>query len=130
METIPIETEFIRLDAFLKFCGAAGTGGEAKMRVANGDVSVNGEVCIMRGKKLRPGDVVTIDGEEFCPVEGEGGGLEIGFNNRYLLDALRSCPAEEIKLCLNSGSSPCVIVPVEESDACLYMILPVRLKAE
>ena len=70
MTKVEITSEFIKLDAFLKFCGAAGTGGEAKMRVANGDVSVNGEVCIMRGKKLRPGDVVTIDGEEFCPVAG------------------------------------------------------------
>ena len=68
--------------------------------------------------------------EDSCPVEGAGGGVEIGFNNRYLLDALRSCPAEEVKVCLNTGSSPCVIVPVEESDGFLYMILPVRLKAE
>ena len=68
--------------------------------------------------------------DDFCPVEGAGGGVEIGFNNRYLLDALRSCPAEEIRICLNTGSSPCVIVPVEESDGFLYMILPVRLKAE
>ena len=68
--------------------------------------------------------------EDVCPVEGAGGGIEIGFNNRYLLDALRACPAEEVKVCLNTGSSPCVIVPVEESEEFLYMILPVRLKAE
>ena len=54
METIPITTEFIKLDAFLKFCGAVGTGGEAKLRIAAGEVLVNGEVCAMRGKKLRP----------------------------------------------------------------------------
>ena len=70
------------------------------------------------------------EAKDACPVEGAGGGVEIGFNNRYLMDALRSCPAEEIKVCLNTGSSPCVIVPVEESDEFLYMILPVRLKAE
>lgn len=65
MTKIGITSEFIKLDAFLKFCGAAGTGGEAKLRVANGDVAVNGEVCTMRGKKLRPGDTVAIDGEDY-----------------------------------------------------------------
>ena len=65
MTKIEITSEFIKLDAFLKFCGAAGTGGEAKTRVADGDVSVNGEVCTMRGKKLRPGDTVAIDGGEY-----------------------------------------------------------------
>ena len=65
MTRIGITSEFIKLDAFLKFCGAAGTGGEAKHRVASGDVAVNGEVCTMRGKKLRPGDTVAIDGEEY-----------------------------------------------------------------
>ena len=67
--------------------------------------------------------------EDTCPVDGDGGELEIGFNNRYLLDALKAAPAEEVKVCLNSGSSPCVIRPCE-GDAFLYMILPVRLKAE
>ena len=65
MTKIEITSEFIKLDAFLKFCGAAGTGGEAKNRVADGAVLVNGEVCTMRGKKLRAGDVVAIDGEEY-----------------------------------------------------------------
>ena len=67
--------------------------------------------------------------EDVCAVEGEGQGLEIGFNNRYLLDALKAAPAEEVNVCLNSGSSPCVLTPVE-GDGFLYMILPVRLKAE
>ena len=62
---IPIDTEFIRLDAFLKFCGAVGTGGEAKLRVTGGEVRVNGEVCTQRGKKLRPGDRVTFPGREY-----------------------------------------------------------------
>ena len=65
MTKIEITSEFIKLDAFLKFCGAAGTGGEAKLRVANGDVAVNGEACTVRGRKLRPGDTVAIDGEEY-----------------------------------------------------------------
>ena len=65
MTKIEITSGFIKLDAFLKFCGAAGTGGEAKLRVANGDVLVNGEACTIRGKKLRAGDTVAIDGEEY-----------------------------------------------------------------
>ena len=53
---IKIETEFIRLDALLKFAGAVQTGGQAKVAVQNGQIRVNGEVCTMRGKKMRPGD--------------------------------------------------------------------------
>ena len=68
--------------------------------------------------------------EDLCPVESEGGSVEIGFNNRYLLDALKAAPAEEITICLNSGSSPCVITPADGEENFLYMILPVRLKAE
>lgn len=68
--------------------------------------------------------------EDACIVEGDGGNLEIGFNNRYLLDALKAAPAEEICVCLNTGSSPCVITPAEGEQNFLYMILPVRLKAE
>lgn len=58
---IAITTEFIRLDAFLKLSGAVVTGGEAKLAIAEGLVFVNGEVCTMRGKKLRPGDTVTYE---------------------------------------------------------------------
>ena len=61
MERIQIQTEFIRLDALLKFAGLVGTGGEAKTVVQEGLVSVNGEVCTMRGKKLYPGDKVRFD---------------------------------------------------------------------
>ena len=59
-EVITIHTEFIKLDSFLKFAGAAETGGHAKELVAAGEVLVNGEVCLMRGKKLYPGDRVTL----------------------------------------------------------------------
>lgn len=58
---IAITTEFIRLDAFLKLSGAVVTGGEAKLAIVEGLVFVNGEVCTMRGKKLRPGDTVTYE---------------------------------------------------------------------
>ena len=59
-----ITTEFIKLDSLLKFAGAAETGGEAKEAVQNGEVLYNGEVCTMRGKKVRPGDKVTYAGIE------------------------------------------------------------------
>lgn len=58
MEEINISTDFIKLDSFLKFAAITGTGGEAKYVISEGMVSVNGEVCTMRGKKLIPGDVV------------------------------------------------------------------------
>ena len=61
-ERVKIETEFIRLDALLKFAGLVETGGEAKLAIQNGEVTVNGEVCTMRGKKLRPGDRAELDG--------------------------------------------------------------------
>jgi ribosome-associated protein len=56
---VEITTEFIRLQDFLKLCAAVPSGGMAKTFVQNGEVSVNGEVCTMRGKKLRPGDSVS-----------------------------------------------------------------------
>ncbi|MCQ4865251.1 RNA-binding S4 domain-containing protein [Pseudoflavonifractor phocaeensis] len=59
-EMIHITTEFIKLEGLLKFAGVVETGGEAKLAIQQGDVSVNGEVCTMRGKKIRPGDVVTL----------------------------------------------------------------------
>jgi len=59
----PIKTEYIKLDAFLKFTGSAGTGGEAKELVQSGRVKVNDEVCTMRGRKLRPGDRVELGGD-------------------------------------------------------------------
>ena len=61
MEKIKINTEFIKLDALLKYAALVGTGGEAKSIIAEGLVSVNGEVCTMRGKKIRPGDRVRFD---------------------------------------------------------------------
>ncbi len=63
MTEIKIETEFIKLDALLKFANLVSSGGEAKIRIAEGEVLVNGEACTMRGKKLRPGDTIELDGE-------------------------------------------------------------------
>ena len=62
--SVPISTEFIKLESFLKLANAVGSGGMAKNFIQNGEVTVNGEVCTMRGKKLRPGDVVAFAGRE------------------------------------------------------------------
>lgn len=56
---VNITTEFIRLDALLKLAGTADTGGEAKQRILDGAVTVDGEVCTQRGRKIRPGMTVT-----------------------------------------------------------------------
>lgn len=58
---INITTEFIKLDSLLKFAGVTETGGVAKEIIAEGRVKVNGEICTMRGKKIRPGDKVQLD---------------------------------------------------------------------
>ena len=60
-EVIKIDTEFIRLDNLLKFAGAVDTGGAAKFLIQDGQVMVNGEVCTMRGKKMRKGDKAQIE---------------------------------------------------------------------
>lgn len=65
MNTIIITTEFIKLQDLLKFANLVETGGEAKERVQAGEVTVNGEVCTMRGKKIRPGDDVCFQGEHY-----------------------------------------------------------------
>ena len=63
-ELCPIKTEYIKLDALLKFANILPSGGEAKVAIQEGAVLVNGEVCTMRGKKLRPGDKVRIENYE------------------------------------------------------------------
>ena len=65
---VKIQTEFIKLDSFLKFCGAASLGSEAKMYVLDALVKVNGEICTQRGKKLYRGDIVEFNGETFKVV--------------------------------------------------------------
>ena len=68
-ERVKITTEYIKLDALLKFANVVATGGEAKQIVQDGLVKVNGETCTMRGKKIRPGDVVEVDGQLELTVE-------------------------------------------------------------
>jgi ribosome-associated protein len=65
MMDVPIDTDMIRLGALLKLAGAMDSGGESKMRIAAGDVSVNGEVEVRRGRQLHRGDVVSVDGNQF-----------------------------------------------------------------
>ena len=64
MENIVITTEFIKLQDLLKFANLVSTGGEAKIIIQEGEVKVNGEVCTMRGKKIRPGDIVELGGQQ------------------------------------------------------------------
>ena len=71
MEKIEIRTEYIKLDAALKFSALAASGGEAKTVIAEGLVAVNGEICTMRGKKLRDGDVVSFGGKTVEIVRAE-----------------------------------------------------------
>lgn len=64
-QDVAIITEYIKLEAALKLCGVMETGGQAKEAIVDGQVTVNGEVCTMRGKKLRPGDTFSLDGMRF-----------------------------------------------------------------
>ena len=69
------------------------------------------------------------DAADQCPITGDGQGLEIGFNNKYLMDALKNAPADRLRLEFTSGVAPCVILPAEGEENFVYMVLPVRLKA-
>ncbi len=65
MKTVIIQTEFIKLQDLLKFANLVASGGEAKDRIQAGEVTVGGEVCTMRGKKIRPGDDVGFQGQHY-----------------------------------------------------------------
>ena len=67
--------------------------------------------------------------EDVCTCEGDGKGLLIGFNDRYLKDALKASGRDELLLCVNSASSPCIIKAADGSEDFTYMVLPVRLHA-
>ncbi|MBD5154622.1 MAG: RNA-binding S4 domain-containing protein [Oscillibacter sp.] len=66
METITISTEFIRLQDLMKLANMVSSGGEAKVLIQDGQVEVNGEACLQRGKKLRPGDTVTFQSRDYA----------------------------------------------------------------
>ncbi len=61
-DKIELEGDFIKLDQLLKFSGIASTGGQAKIIITNGGVKVNDEIVVQRGKKIRPGDVIEVEG--------------------------------------------------------------------
>lgn len=65
MKIVTITTEYIKLQDLLKLADAVSTGGEAKIRVQEGAVAVNGQVCTQRGKKIRPGDTVVYEKNEY-----------------------------------------------------------------
>ena len=69
MKTVSIDTEFIKLDSLLKLSRLVLSGGEAKELILAGKVSVNGQPCAMRGKKIRPGDVVQLEGADEIRVQ-------------------------------------------------------------
>ena len=69
--TIYIDTEFIRLESLLKLADAVPSGGTAKLLIQDGAAAVNGEICTMRGKKLRPGDKVSFQGQIFVVANRE-----------------------------------------------------------
>ena len=86
--------------------------------------------CVFGSNLLKISTKTAIgDAYDECPLSGDGGGLEIGFNNKYLMDALKAAPADKVRLELTTGVSPCVILPTEGEENFLYMVLPVRLKA-
>ena len=64
MEKISITTAYIKLESLLKLANLVGSGGEAKLLIQEGEAKVNGAVCTQRGKKLRPGDQVSFQGQE------------------------------------------------------------------
>ena len=86
--------------------------------------------CVLDNGVLKISTKTAIgDAYDQCPIQGDGEGLEIGFNNKYLMDALKAAPADKVRLELTTGVSPCVILPTEGEEKFLYMVLPVRLRA-
>ncbi len=87
--------------------------------------------CLFEKNMLRIDTKTAIgNATDQCSVEGDGGGLEIGFNNKYLMDALKAAPADRVRLELGTRISSCVIVPAEGEENFLYMVLPTRLRAD
>ena len=75
MEKIVIDEEFIRLDNLMKFAGLCNSGGRAKYLIQNGEVMLNGDICTMRGKKIRPGDRITYQDRTVEVIESSGASL-------------------------------------------------------
>ena len=85
--------------------------------------------CVFSNQVLNMRTATTIGAaEDRCAIAGDGKELEIGFNVRYMADALKAIPAEEVTLELTNGLSPIVLTPVDEKFDFSYMVLPVRIK--
>ena len=85
--------------------------------------------CVFGNQELLMRTSTTIGAaEDRCSLAGDGQELEIGFNVRYLAEALRVIPSEEVTLELTNGLSPIVLTPVDEKEDFAYMVLPVRIK--
>ena len=85
--------------------------------------------CTFANQELQMRTSTTIgSAEDKCSYAGDGQELEIGFNVRYMADALRAIPSEEVTLELTNGLSPIVLTPVDEKSDFAYMVLPVRIK--
>ena len=85
--------------------------------------------CVFSNQELLLRTNTTIGvAEDKCSLAGDGKELEIGFNVRYLSDALRAVPAEEVCLELTNSISPIVLTPVDDTQDFAYMVLPVRIK--
>ncbi len=85
--------------------------------------------CVFGDQVLQLRTATTIGAaEDRCAIAGDGNELEIGFNVRYLADALRVIPSEEVCLELTNGLSPIVLTPVDDKFDFSYMVLPVRIK--
>ena len=85
--------------------------------------------CVFGKNELQMRTNNTIgNAEDRCSIAGDGKDLEIGFNVRYLADALKVIPSEEVILELTNGLSPIVLTPAEEKYDFAYMVLPVRIK--
>ncbi len=129
---------------FLNYKNAVPKGGSFKVRVNRRDlITVIDRVSILINERIKNPIRLNFEEKELhiscvtplgrskdqCALLGEAEKLEIGFNNKYLLDALRACPHDDVSLELNTHVAPIIITP-PESDEYLHLILPVRLKAE
>ena len=129
---------------FLNYKGSIPQSSKYQLTVRKDEfISAVERVSLILSEKLK-GPVRCVFGEELiklsstsalgkasdeCGMVGNGEELEIGFNDKYLIEALRAAPSDELQLGLNTGVTPCVITPADGSNNFLYMILPVRLKA-
>lgn len=130
---------------FLNYRKSVPTTGKYDLKVVKKDLITSLErVSLMINEKLKsPVRCVFTDGtvklssstpigmaNDECTIEGNADNLMIGFNNKYMLDALKAAPSDEVIMRLNSGIAPCLILPPDGEDNYLYMVLPVRLKNE